>query len=94
MDTHFSASNTIHDYAAALGVTPTHLTRACNIASGRSASALLSDRIHYEARRLLADTKRPVKDIASELGFTSAAYFTRAFNKHTGSTPTEFRRNA
>lgn len=90
----FRSGKSVNDYAAALGVTPTHLTRACNTACGRPASALLMDRIHYEARVLLVETNRPVKDIAAELGFTSAAYFTRAFQKQTGFTPSAFRRQA
>ncbi len=89
----YRSGRTINDYAQRLGVTPTHLTRSCNIACGRSASALLADRVHFEARRLLVETRRPVKDIARDLGFRSAAYFTRAFQKHTGITPTEFRRH-
>ncbi len=89
----FRAGRTINYFAAQLGVTPTHLTRCCKIACGRSASALLADRIHFEARRLLLESKRPVKDIAEELGFNSAAYFTRAFQKHTGETPTSFRKH-
>lgn len=34
----------------------------------------------------------PVKDVAQLLGFSSAGYFTRAFQKAAGQTPTEFRR--
>ena len=68
-----------------------HLTRVCRQTLGKSASELLADRIHFEARRLLRETKRPVKDIASELGFNSAAYFSRAFVKAAGITPTNFR---
>ncbi len=90
----FRSGKTVHDYAEQLGVTPTHLTRCCNVACGRSASALLTDRLHFEARRLLAETRRPVKAIAAELGFRSAAYFTRAFQKQTGQTPSAFRRRA
>ncbi|MEM6324614.1 MAG: AraC family transcriptional regulator [Pseudomonadota bacterium] len=89
----FRGGRTINYFAQQLGVTPTHLTRCCKIACGRSASALLADRIHFEARRLLVETRRPVKDIATELGFNSAAYFTRAFQKHTGVTPTSFRKS-
>lgn len=88
----FRSGKTIHDYAQELGVTATHLTRSCNAACGRSASALLTDRLHFEARRLLLETRRPVKDIATDLGFRSAAYFTRAFQKQTGLTPSAFRR--
>jgi AraC-like DNA-binding protein len=79
-------------YAAALGVTPTHLTRCCRQTCGRPASALLHDRVLFEARHLLAETDLPVGRIAGQLGFTSPAYFTRAFQHHTGRTPTAFRR--
>ncbi|MEL7114204.1 MAG: helix-turn-helix transcriptional regulator [Pseudomonadota bacterium] len=90
----FRSGQTINEYAAKLGVTPTHLTRSCKQACGRPASAILADRLHFEARKLLRETRRPVKDIAQELGFSSAAYFTRAFQKHTGRTPSDFRREA
>ena len=87
----FHLGKSIADYAAELGVTPTHLSRVCNISCGRSASAILAERVHFEARRLLRQTRTPVKDIARHLGFSSPAYFTRAFQKHAGKSPTAFR---
>lgn len=90
----FRSGHGVGDYAEALGVTPTHLTRACRESCARSASDLLQDRRHYEACRLLTETEAPVKDVASTLGFTSAAYFTRAFHQRTGKTPSDFRKNA
>ncbi len=83
----------VADYAARLGVTPTHLTRCCRITCGRSAHMLLKDRVIYEARLLLRETRTPVQDIARALGFASPAYFTRAFQLRTGQTPSGFRRN-
>ena len=88
----FHSGQGVADYAARLGVTPTHLTRCCNVACGRPASALLHDRLLFEARRLLTETDLPVGRIAANLGFTSPAYFTRAFQHQTGTTPTAFRR--
>jgi len=88
----FHSARSVADYAASLGVTPTHLSRVCNITSGQPASKLLADRIHFEARRLLRETRTPVYQIAGQLGFSSPAYFTRAFQKQTGMTPTSFRR--
>ncbi len=82
----------VADYAAALNVTPTHLTRACKAACGRPAHDLLQDRVLFEARRLLAETRLPVKEVARHCGFTSPAYFTRAFQTYTGETPSSFRR--
>ncbi|WP_108482494.1 helix-turn-helix transcriptional regulator [Oceaniglobus ichthyenteri] len=88
----FRKGQGVADYAAALGVTATHLSRSCKVASGRTASALLQDRVHYEARKLLRDTTLPIKDVAANLGFRSAAYFTRAFQHQTGKTPSAFRK--
>lgn len=90
----FHSAKTVRDYAAHLGVTPTHLSRVCNRTCGRPASAILQDRVHYEARRLLTETHLPIKDIARSLGFSSAAYFTRAFLKQTGKTPSSFRKSS
>jgi AraC-like DNA-binding protein len=88
----FRSGRGIADYAAALGVTPTHLTRCCKQTCGRPASALLHDRLLFEARRMLSETDQPVGHIARDLGFTSPAYFTRAFQHQTGKTPSAFRR--
>ncbi|MBT8455789.1 MAG: helix-turn-helix domain-containing protein [Rhodobacteraceae bacterium] len=88
----FRTGANVSSYAAKLGVTPTHLSRACREASGRSASRLIADRVHFEARKLLTKTDLPVNEIARQLGFGSPAYFTRAFQSETGATPTAFRR--
>ncbi|MFZ1471208.1 MAG: AraC family transcriptional regulator [Paracoccaceae bacterium] len=94
LERNFRSGMGVADFAAALGVTPTHLTRCCNTACGRPASALLQDRRIFEARRLLAETRIPVGRIADQLGFNSAAYFTRAFQHLTGKSPSAFRRAA
>jgi AraC family transcriptional regulator, transcriptional activator of pobA len=84
----------VGELAAELGVTPTHLTRCCRMASGRSAIELLQDRRIFEARQMLAETALPVGQISAALGFTSAAYFTRAFQNQTGLSPSAFRKSA
>jgi AraC-like DNA-binding protein len=88
----FRSGKGVQDFARELGVTPTHLTRVCNKTCGRSASDLLHDRLTFEARKLLNETRMPVSKVAELLGFTSAAYFTRAFQHRTGKTPTAFRK--
>ncbi|MEM9707534.1 MAG: helix-turn-helix transcriptional regulator [Pseudomonadota bacterium] len=91
VERNFRRSKGVADYAGELGVTPTHLSRACRNTSGRSALALLMDRRLYEARRLLRDTDLPIHTIAKETGFGSAAYFSRAFRSEVGTSPSEFR---
>lgn len=93
LERNFRSGLGVGDFAEALGVTPTHLTRCCREACGRPASDLLHDRLIFEARKMLAETDLPVKRIAETLGYTSPAYFTRAFHHRTGKAPTEFRRS-
>lgn len=81
----------VQHYAGLLGVTPTHLSRVCRKVAGRPALDILTDRRHFEARRLLRDTNIQIAEIARKCGFTSAAYFTRAFRARSGQSPSEFR---
>jgi len=92
LERNFRSGMGVADFASALGVTPTHLTRCCKQACGKPASALLHDRLIFEARTMLAETRIPVGQIAGALGFASAAYFTRAFQHKTGKSPSAFRK--
>ena len=94
VESHFPTDQSVSDYASKLGVTPTHLTRVCNQIMGAPASEILARRKLAEAQRLLADTKIPVKDIASALGYHSPAYFTRLFSAKIGLSPGAFRKTA
>lgn len=88
----FRSNRAVAEYAEALGVTPTHLTRVCKATCGRGAHQILEDRIIFEARRLLEETRMPIKDVAQMLGYNSAGYFTRSFQKNAGMTPSAFRK--
>lgn len=88
----FRSGAGVGELAAELGVTPTHLTRCCKQACGRSAHDILADRRIFEARRLLVETDQPVGQIGAAIGFASPAYFTRAFQHMTGHSPSAFRR--
>ncbi|MHA6262052.1 AraC family transcriptional regulator [Arenibacterium sp. CAU 1754] len=91
---YFADGSSMADHASALGVTPTHLTRVCRSETGKTAAALLTERILHRARELLVSTDVPVQDIASSLGFGSAAYFTRFIKHHSGHSPMALRRMA
>lgn len=87
----FRRPDGVQHYAQLLGVTPTHLTRVCRKVAGVPALDILTDRRHFEARRLLRDSRMPISEIARKSGFASAAYFTRAFRARSGQSPSEFR---
>lgn len=90
----FRTDRTMADYAAALDVTPTHLTRVCRAACGKTAAEMLTERRLYEARQMLSAPTPPIQDIATTLGFHSAAYFTRFVQTHTGLTPSALRKRS
>jgi len=89
---HFASGMSMADHAAALNVTPTHLTRVCKSETGKTAATLLTERQLHAARSLLIETDLPIRDIAGRLGFGSAAYFTRFIAQHTGRTPSALRK--
>ncbi|MFU8863724.1 MAG: AraC family transcriptional regulator [Rhodobacterales bacterium] len=82
------------DYAAELGVTPTHLTRSCREASGLTAADILTQRSLYAAREMIETTSLPLQDIGQSLNFSSPAYFSRFVQHHTGQSPSTLRRSA
>jgi len=85
------AGKSVADFARALSVTPTHLSRVCRDSFGKPASEILQDRTILEAQRLLAGSDMKIQDVAEALGFSSAAYFTRLFSQRTGLAPREYR---
>jgi AraC family transcriptional activator of pobA len=77
--------------AAQLGLTPTQLNRACRQVLGHPALGVLHARLLLQARRELAYTALSIKQVALELGFADASYFTRFFRRATGTTPSAWR---
>jgi AraC family transcriptional activator of pobA len=91
LEQHFLEHWPVADYAAALSVTPTHLSRLTKAATGHAASELIQERVVREARRNLVYTNLPVSTIAYALGFNDPAYFSRLFSAATGLSPRSFR---
>jgi AraC family transcriptional activator of pobA len=91
VEAHFVEHWSVADYARALAVTPTHLSRVTRTATGEPASRLIDDRLVREARRQLAYTNQPVTTIAYALGFADPAHFSRVFARVAGVAPRVFR---
>ena len=84
---------TVDEHAEALGVTGTYLSQICKAETGLTAGALLAERLTHAACQALTETDAPAQDIARDLGFSSASYFTTFLRQHTGRTPVAFRQS-
>lgn len=91
IEQHYRQHLGIGEYAGLLGVSPTHLSRVMKQATGRPASAAISERVMREARRNLTYSNLSISEIAYQLGFTDPAYFSRVFARETGQPPSAFR---
>src|SRR5690606_7730796 len=91
VDQRFRETRRIADYAAALGLSQTHLNRVCREALGCSALAVVERRVALEARRQLLFSTLSVKQIGAELGYTDPAYFSRVLTRVLGAAPSQYR---
>jgi AraC family transcriptional activator of pobA len=64
-------------YASLLNMTPNHLNSICKALMGKTAGALIRERITLEAKRLLLNGNMSSTEIAFELGFDNHSYFTQ-----------------
>jgi AraC family transcriptional regulator, transcriptional activator of pobA len=87
----FAAHHGATHYADALGVPPAALSQALSRVTGRATKELVTDRVMLEAARLLRFTDRTIGEVAYETGFSDPLYFSRAFKRHHGRSPTAYR---
>ena len=91
VQTHFREQLSIERYAHLIGVTPAHLNNLTRRFTGITAQEMVHQRLLLEAKRQLTYTALSAKQIADELGFSDAAYFSRFFKRMTGQSPRAFR---
>lgn len=91
IDECFRERREVSDYASLLHLSAGHLSEVVKRQSGKPAIKHIHERIILEARRLLFHTNDSLKEIAFDLGFADASYFTRFFKRETGLTPADYR---
>jgi AraC family transcriptional regulator, transcriptional activator of pobA len=79
-------------YAEALHVPQSALTRALTAASGHGTKELVTERRMLEAERLLRFSDLTVGELAFRSGFSDPLYFSRAFKRRHGESPSAYRR--
>lgn len=80
------------DFARQLSVHVNYLNRCVRETTGKTTTDHIADRLTSEARALLRHTDWNIAEIGYSLGFDEPAHFNYFFKKHTGLTPSAFRR--
>ncbi|WP_163356301.1 AraC family transcriptional regulator [Dysgonomonas sp. 25] len=91
IDEHFVAERETEFYAEKLGLTHKRINEICKRGTGKTVKQHLQERLILEIKKEIRLNEKSLKEIAFDLGFNEAAYFTRFFKQHTSMTPTEFK---
>ncbi|MET7277996.1 helix-turn-helix transcriptional regulator [Kribbella sp. NPDC005582] len=93
VDSDFTRTRRVEDYARSLGYSAKTLTRSTQAAAGMSAKAFIDRRVVLEAKRLLAHGDDSAAQISQQLGFRTPTQFAKYFVQRTGQTPLAFRQS-
>jgi AraC family transcriptional regulator len=91
IESRFAEQLPIHDIAREAGISTAHIHALFQARFGTSPHQKLTDVRLSEARRLLASTRRSIKDIAASVGYPDAASFCKLFKARCGFRPLEYR---
>lgn len=80
--------------AKELHVSLPYLSSAVHEATGRTFKELLLEKRLTKAASLLQETRLPVQDVISAVGYENTSYFYRVFRERFGCSPRDYRRQA
>jgi len=91
IEANYHQSITLSDVAQAVGYSPAYLTNLVGNQTGKTLHCWIIERRMAEARSLLLETKQPVNQIATKVGYRDACHFSRHFRQLYGTTPQAWR---
>lgn len=91
IEIHYRDQHSPSAYATQLGISEKALNRLVKTHFGKTLTLLLRERILKHAKWHLLHTRKPVKEIAAEVGYADELYFSRLFKRSTGLAPRAFR---
>lgn len=83
---------TVKYFADKVFLSPNYFGDMVKAETGKTAQEYIAVRLFSYAKRLLASPELSVKEVAASLGFLYPQHFVRFFKKHSGMTPSEYRR--
>ncbi len=93
IETHYAEDISLEMLAGQYALTPHGLIGKCRRQFGQTPMALLREVRLQQSRRLLQDTSFSIGQIAEACGFKNVYYYSNAFKKRYGLSPSGFRRS-
>lgn len=93
VEQHFLTQKPLSFYCQQLGINENRLNYLCKKVTDQSPKKILNGRILLEAKRLLAHSNKNLTEIAYTLGYMDPSYFSRFFARHTGESPSDYRKS-
>lgn len=90
---YYKTEHTLTFYAEELCITTKYLSKVIRHTTGHTVYFWIEEFTVKEAKLLLRSTQVTVTEIAEQLNFPNSSFFAKFFRRHTGCSPTEFRRN-
>lgn len=94
MSRHYMEDVSLQWVADHVSVSSYYLSKLFSMVRGKTFVEVLTEIRVEQACRLLSDSVLSIKQIAERVGYSDSSYFTRAFKRQTGTTPSGFRRNS
>ena len=93
IDQHFTEEITLTDASKQVSVSPNYLSRCFKDITGKRFNQYVRDQRIACSKKMLLQSRLPIRKIAELCGFQDQFYFNKVFKKAVGETPTSFRQS-
>lgn len=92
VEQHYKEGLTVSEYARLMYISPRSLSDLTHQQINKTPSQMIQERIILEAQRLLVHSNLNISQVAYRTGFDDPSYFVKFFKKHTGMSPSDFKK--
>ena len=93
LEQNFRTQRRVSWYAEQLCITPKYLSEIVKKISLRTPNDWIDSYVILEARVLLKNTTKSIKEITDELNFPNQSFLGKYFKEHVGVSPSEYRKS-
>ncbi len=93
IEENFHKDISLDDISRKLNISPYYFSKLFKEETGENYVEYVTERRMNQAKNLLKNADKSIKEICAEVGYSDPNYFSRIFKKYQGVTPTEYKEN-